>query len=105
MTLFNVLCDSKWGKSAMIGVLVMTFSQLTGMNAIMFYGTKIFTDGEGGMSIFLAAFIINGWNFLATFISMGLLGFVGRRPSMLVAQFLCTFGMFFMFFFTEIKKN
>ena len=42
----QVLTDPMYKKAAWVGILTMTFAQLTGINAICQYSGQIFADGS-----------------------------------------------------------
>jgi SP family arabinose:H+ symporter-like MFS transporter len=68
-----------------IAVALMAFSQFCGINAIMYYSTKIFAAAGGGEN---AAFTSSVWvgliNFAFTFVAIGLVDKAGRRPLLLI---------------------
>lgn len=67
-----------------IALVLMLGSQLSGINAIMYYSTEIFKNATGDVS---AAFNSSIWiglvNFIATFIAIGLVDKAGRKPLLL----------------------
>lgn len=75
-----------------IAVLLMAVSQFCGINAIMYYSTDIFTKaGVGIKDAFAASALIGLVNLLFTFVAMGSVDKLGRRPLLiigLVAQVL-----------------
>lgn len=98
ITLGMGLTDPRFRKTTLIGIGTLSFAQLTGMNGVMFYGSTLFASGS--ISPFVATVIINGFNFVATLISMGILVYVGKRPCMLFAETLCCVGMVMMYLFS-----
>ncbi|HXB60452.1 MAG TPA: sugar porter family MFS transporter [Candidatus Acidoferrales bacterium] len=70
-----------------IALVLMFGSQLSGINAIMYYSTEIFRNATGNAS---AAFTSSIWiglvNFIATFIAIGLVDRAGRKPLLLVGN-------------------
>ncbi len=72
-------------KPLLIAVALMAFSQFCGINAIMYYSTKIFADAGGGEK---AAFTASVWvgliNFVFTFVAIGFVDKAGRRPLLLI---------------------
>ncbi|MGM7724131.1 sugar porter family MFS transporter [Metabacillus sp. Hm71] len=67
-----------------IGIGVAVVSQITGVNAIMYYGTEILRDAGFETSAALIGNTANGLiSVLATFVGIWLLDKVGRRPMML----------------------
>ena len=72
-------------KPLAIAVALMGFSQFCGINAIMYYSTKIFESAGAGKN---AAFTSSVWvgliNLLFTFVAIGLVDKAGRRPLLLI---------------------
>lgn len=68
-----------------VAVVLMAVSQLSGINAIMYYSTKIFaTAGVGVKDAFMASTIIGAVNVLFTFVALALVDRAGRRPLLAV---------------------
>jgi MFS transporter, SP family, arabinose:H+ symporter len=72
-------------KPIALGVSLMACSQFCGINAIMYYSTKIFVAAGAGKN---AAFTSSVWvgliNLLFTFVAIGLVDKIGRRALLLV---------------------
>ena len=70
-----------------VGLGLAVIQQITGVNAIMYYGTQILVDAGLGTQAALTANIANGViSVAATFVGIWLLGKVGRKPMLLVGQ-------------------
>jgi SP family arabinose:H+ symporter-like MFS transporter len=68
-----------------IAVLLMAFSQFSGINAIMYYSTKIFsTAGVGVRDSFTASAWVGLVNLLFTLVAIALVDKAGRRSLLLV---------------------
>jgi major inositol transporter-like SP family MFS transporter len=68
----------------LIGIGLSVVQQITGVNAIVYYGTQILADAGFGTEAALTANIANGVvSVIAAFIGIWLLGKVGRRPMLL----------------------
>jgi SP family arabinose:H+ symporter-like MFS transporter len=82
---FSELLRGPFVKPLMIAVVLMAFSQFCGINAIMYYSTKIFSAAGGGQN---AAFTSSVWvgliNFAFTFVAIGFVDKAGRRPLLLI---------------------
>ena len=82
---FSELLRGPFVRPLGIAVALMAFSQFCGINAIMYYSTKIFAAAGGGEN---AAFTSSVWvgliNFAFTFVAIGLVDKAGRRPLLLV---------------------
>ncbi|KAK5960399.1 Hxt14p PWA37_002478 [Arxiozyma heterogenica] len=93
----------KLGLRVLIGVLLMAFQQLSGINYFFYYGTMLF--GKAGMSNpYTAAMILSSVNFLSTFAGIYLVESWGRKFSLFVGSigmFICmtlysSIGSFFL---------
>lgn len=76
------LPNMKW---VVVGLILAGSSQLTGINAIIFYAPKIFTDAGMANPLVLTFAVVGSWNLLSVFISFALVDRLGRRPLMLGA--------------------
>jgi SP family arabinose:H+ symporter-like MFS transporter len=78
------LFAARFRRPLLIAILLMAFSQFSGINAIMYYSTKIFTTGGVGVNdSFTASTIIGLVNLLFTFVAIALVDKAGRRPLLL----------------------
>jgi MFS transporter, SP family, arabinose:H+ symporter len=70
-----------------IALVLMFGSQLSGINAIMYYSTEIFKNATGDAN---GAFTSSVWiglvNFIATFIAVGFVDKAGRKPLLLIGN-------------------
>jgi SP family arabinose:H+ symporter-like MFS transporter len=82
---FSDLFTGPFRRPLLIAVLLMAFSQLCGINAIIYYSTRIFAAAGAGKD---AAFVSTVWigliNVLFTFVAIGLVDRLGRRPLLLI---------------------
>lgn len=82
---FELLFNAKFRRVILIAILLMAFSQFSGINAIMYYSTKIFaTAGVGVKNSFTASTIIGLVNLLFTLVAVSLVDKCGRRKLLLV---------------------
>lgn len=82
---FAELFHARFRRPLLIAALLMLFSQFSGINAIMYYSTKIFTTaGVGVRDSFTASAIIGLVNVVFTFVAIALVDRAGRRPLLLV---------------------
>lgn len=66
-------------------VILMACSQFCGINAIMYYSTKIFaTAGEGTNAAFTSTVWVGLINLAFTFVAIGFVDRAGRRPLLLI---------------------
>ncbi|MBT2412871.1 sugar porter family MFS transporter [Streptomyces sp. ISL-12] len=74
-------------KLMLVGFGIAVVQQVTGVNTIMYYGTRILTDAGFAADSALTANIANGViSVAATFAGIWLLGRVDRRPMLLTGQ-------------------
>ncbi len=82
---FRDLFHARFRTPLIIAVALMAFSQFSGINAIMYYSTKIFTTaGVGVKDAFLSSVIVGLVNVVFTFVAIALVDKAGRRPLLLV---------------------
>jgi SP family arabinose:H+ symporter-like MFS transporter len=83
--LFGELFHARFRLPLIIAVLLMMVSQFSGINAIMYYSTKIFTTaGVGIQDAFQSSVIIGVVNVAFTLVAIALVDRAGRRPLLLV---------------------
>ncbi len=86
-----------------IGVFLALFSQITGINAIIYYAPEIFKSvGFGTDSALLQTVIIGVTNTLFTFVAIKYIDRLGRRKLLLwgvTGMLICLFGVGTVFFF------
>ena len=84
---FGELFSRRYRLPLVIAFVLMIGSQLSGINAIMYYSTEIFKTATGNAD---AAFTSSIWigliNFVATFIAIGLVDKAGRKPLLLIGN-------------------
>ena len=82
---FSELFSGPFRKPLLIAVVLMACSQFCGINAIMYYSTKIFATAGGSTA---TAFNSSVWvgliNFAFTFVAIGFVDRAGRRPLLLI---------------------
>lgn len=86
-----------------IGVFLALFSQITGINAIIYYAPEIFKSvGFGTESALLQTVIIGVTNTLFTFVAIKFIDQLGRRKLLLwgvTGMVICLFGVGTVFYF------
>jgi SP family arabinose:H+ symporter-like MFS transporter len=83
------LFQARFRKPLIIAVILMAVSQFSGINAIMYYSTKIFTTaGVGVKNSFSASMVVGLVNLVFTFVAIALVDKAGRRPLLLVGLLL-----------------
>ena len=87
----------------LVGVILAIFSQITGINAIIYYAPEIFKSiGFGTESALLQTVIIGLTNTIFTFVAIWLMDRAGRRKLLLwgvSGMVVCLFGMGASFYF------
>jgi SP family arabinose:H+ symporter-like MFS transporter len=88
---FAELLTGPFFRPLALAVTLMAFSQFCGINAITYYSTKIFETAGGTKN---AAFTSTVWvglvNLVFTFVAIGLVDKLGRRPLLLVGTVVQT---------------
>ncbi|EFA84226.1 sugar transporter family protein [Heterostelium album PN500] len=89
---WTILREPRNRRPMAMGVILATFSQLTGINAFMYFSTIIFEfagfDQEYGP--ITGSTILQFWNVLTTFIAMFLVDRVGRRILLFTGSIIMT---------------
>ena len=98
------LFTKKYRMPIIFAVLLATFNQLSGINALMYYAPRIFQmAGIGKDASFLQAVAIGLTNLIVTIVAMSLIDRFGRKRLMIVGSIGTCFalGMVSYTFFTE----
>jgi SP family arabinose:H+ symporter-like MFS transporter len=81
---FAELFHARFRRPLLVAVLLMAGSQFCGINAIMYYSTKIFTTaGVGVKDSFMSSVFVGLVNVLFTFVAIALVDRAGRRALLL----------------------
>lgn len=90
-----------------VGVVLALFSQITGINAIIYFAPEIFKSvGNGVESSFFQTIIIGVINTIFTFVALWLIDKAGRRKLLLwgvSGMILCLFGTGICFYFDIVR--
>jgi SP family arabinose:H+ symporter-like MFS transporter len=90
------LLDPCYRRPLLVAIFLMMFSQFSGINAIMYYSTKIFTTaGVGVRDSFSSSVWIGLVNILFTLVAIALVDRAGRRPLLLVGTAVQTVALGF----------
>ena len=82
---FLELFTGPFRKPLILAVVLMACSQFCGINAIMYYSTRIFEVAGGGKNDAFASSVWVGLiNFVFTFVAIGFVDRAGRRPLLLI---------------------
>ena len=88
------LFEARFRRPLILAVGLMAFSQFCGINAIMYYSTKIFLSaGVGVRDAFMASVVIGLVNVLFTLLALALVDRAGRRPLLLVGLAVQTLAL------------
>src|SRR5271166_6185583 len=82
------LLDPAFRKPLMVAILIALFSQFTGINTIIYYGSLVFLEHvpkQTASTALWANIMIGAINFLATLLGMYLIDRVGRKPLLMSA--------------------
>ncbi len=81
-------------RSVFLGVVLQVIQQLTGINVVMYYAPRIFESaGFQGHAQLWGTAIVGLVNVLATFVAIGVVDRLGRRPVLLAGFATMTVGM------------
>lgn len=84
---FSELLQRGLRKPLFIGVFLAIFSQVTGINVIMYYAPEIFkASGSGTSSALLQTICVGGINFLLTLIAIKYVDKLGRKKLLLIGS-------------------
>jgi SP family arabinose:H+ symporter-like MFS transporter len=88
------LFSARFRRPLVIAIVLMAVSQFCGINAIMYYSTKIFTTaGVGVKDAFGSSVLVGLVNFLFTFVAIALVDRAGRRPLLLAGLAVQVFAL------------
>ena len=86
--------NSNFRRSVGLGVLLQVMQQLTGMNVVMYYAPRIFQSmGYDTESQLWFTAIVGLTNVLATFIAIGLVDKLGRKPILYIGFVVMSIGL------------
>jgi SP family arabinose:H+ symporter-like MFS transporter len=92
---YKELFSPKLRKAMLLGILLPLFSQLSGINAIIYYGPSILNDAGIALSnSFLGQIIFGVANLVFTFIAIWKVDDWGRRPLYLIGTIGATISLF-----------
>jgi sugar porter (SP) family MFS transporter len=82
------LLDPAFRKPLIVAILIALFSQFTGINTIIYYGSLVFLEHvphQTATTALWANVVIGAINFIATILGMSLIDRVGRKPLLMSA--------------------
>lgn len=91
---FSELFSRDYFRPLLIAALLMAFSQFCGINAIMYYSTRIFESaGAAKNSAFQSSVWIGLINLVFTFVAIAFVDRAGRKPLLVVGSFIQTLAL------------
>jgi len=90
----GLLVPRRFVKQTLTGIVLAMTLQLTGVNAIIYFGTKILAEAFPGSKAALLNIAIGGWNFIATFIALYLVDRLRRSVLMTGATVIIAVALF-----------
>jgi sugar porter (SP) family MFS transporter len=91
------LLDPAFRKPLIVAVLIALFSQFTGINTIIYYGSLVFLEHvphQDASTALWANVLIGSINFVATIVGMSLIDRAGRKPLLMSAFAGMAFSLF-----------
>lgn len=92
-------------KAFIIALALMFFQQLSGINAIIFYTSDIFSASGAKIDPKTAAIFVGGFQALATFISSLVVDKLGRRMLLISSDFVMAFAAIFLGLFFTLQDR
>lgn len=90
----------------LLGIVLAVLQQVTGINAFLYFGPKIFGSlGSGVDAALLAQVVVGAVNVAFTIVAIGVVDRLGRKPLMLLGSAgmgLCLFGLGMAAFFKSV---
>ena len=75
----------RWRRPLVLGIALAIFSQISGVNAVMYYAPEIFKSaGNTTSSAFAQTIVVGAVNLALTLVALALVDRAGRRPLLLV---------------------
>jgi len=91
---FGELFSPRFRRPLLIAIVLMAFSQFSGINAIMYYSTKIFTAaGVGVQDAFMASAMVGLVNLAFTAVAIAFVDRAGRRMLLLIGLAVQTLAL------------
>ncbi len=88
------LQNRNFRRSVALGVLLQVVQQMTGINVVMYYAPRIFADmGYATSASLWFTAIVGLTNVLATFIAIGFVDRIGRKPILYAGFVVMTLGL------------
>ena len=102
-SLGKLCCDTKYRRATLVGCTISIFSQLTGINVIMFYSNMVFKGLD--MSNTTVTALIGIINFLTSIVGLVFLAYFGRKLIMAVFNALMALTLLLLSYFAFIHDT
>ncbi|KAL4702957.1 hypothetical protein ACJJTC_008735 [Scirpophaga incertulas] len=99
------LFSRKYMKSILISLGLMTFQQLSGINAVIFYTVSIFQMSGSAVDENLSTIIVGIVNFVSTFIATALIDRAGRKVLLYISSVTMTITLVVMGSFFYVQND
>jgi len=97
-SIWELFCNKKIRMAAWMGVSLDIIQQVTGIDAIMFYSTEIFSQTHSSLSFNTQTCMVMGLNFITVVPATFMLAYFGRKTLLTVFTGGCALTMFGMGF-------
>ncbi|KAL0851232.1 hypothetical protein ABMA28_007076 [Loxostege sticticalis] len=99
------LFRSKYTRSILISLGLMTFQQLSGINAVIFYTVSIFKMSGSSVDGNLSTIIVGTVNFISTFIATALIDRAGRKVLLYISSVTMTITLIVLGTFFYVQSD
>ncbi|CAB3239916.1 unnamed protein product [Arctia plantaginis] len=99
------LFSIKYMRSILICLGLMTFQQLSGINAVIFYTVKIFKLSGSSVDENLSTIIVGFVNFASTFVATALIDLAGRKVLLIISSVIMTIMLTILGSYFYVKYN
>lgn len=104
-TSFKELFSMKYMKSILILLGLMTFQQLSGINAVIFYTVNIFEMSGSSVDKNLSTIIVGIVNFASTFVATAIIDRAGRKKLLYISSVTMTITLVILGSFFYVQDN
>ena len=99
----KLCCSKRYSRATWVGIILSVFTQLTGINVIMFYSNMIFKGLDMTNTSITA--MIGIVNFLSTLVGFAFLTCLGRKTIMWIFNALMAVTLLILAYFTGLDRN
>ncbi|XP_030029412.1 facilitated trehalose transporter Tret1 isoform X2 [Manduca sexta] len=99
------LFTMKYMKAILISLGLMTFQQLSGINAVIFYTVSIFHSSGSSVDENLSTIIVGVVNFVSTFIATALIDRTGRKVLLYISSVIMTITLIVLGTFFYVRNQ